>query len=137
MAKKPKKYLSAKVELKVTASQLRGPVDKSKVRSRGPAHIGQLKSQEVIHLGNIEQGELTKRLSMATQILITGKVPAGAKKKESGRADTTQKETTKSEPGTKAPEKPKVQAKPKADTGANKPEVPGKKGSEAPAAKKK
>ena len=137
MATKQKLNLTAKLELKVTASQLRGTVDKKKVKSRGPAQIGQLKSSKVIHLGNIAQDELTKRIAMATQILNTGKVPAGEKPQASNRADTTTKTTTKTEPGTKAPEKAKDEAAPVAKAGADKPKVSRKESPKTPEAKKK
>lgn len=141
MAKKTKAHLSARIELKVTASQLRGKVDKVKVRSRGPGHIGQLKHSDTIHLGNISQSELTKRLKMAVQVLNTGKATGSPKEPETMRGDTSKKEVTKSKPGTKAPKKKEVKTDPEkpekpaeqvVEAGANKPEVPREKGSEKP-----
>jgi len=104
MAKKAKAHLSAKVELKVTASQLRGPVDKAKVRSRGPGHIGQMKDSSVVHLGNIAQDELAKRMKWAKQVLQTGRM-GSAKPPETKRTDTSKKEVSKSKPATPAPVK--------------------------------
>lgn len=89
MAKKERVNLSAKVELKVTASQLATTVDKKKVRSRGPGQIGQVKSQKVIHLGNIPREQLVKRIDAATKVLETGKVPKAAQGGKPATKDAT------------------------------------------------
>lgn len=105
MAKKAKPHLSAKVELKLTASQLRGNVDKKKVRSRGPGHIGQMKDSHTVHLGDISQAELAKRMKQAIQVLNTGKVTGTPAVAETMRKDTSKKEVTKSKPAAPAPKK--------------------------------
>ena len=74
-----KVFVTGKVELKSTFSQLAEPVDKSKVRSRGPNNLGQLKSGKIIRLGKVEQEDLNKRLDAAVRILETGKVPKSVK----------------------------------------------------------
>lgn len=92
MAKAEKKIvanLTGKVELKSTFSQLRGPVDKAKERSRGPGQMGQLRDNVVIRIGNIPQDKLVKRLHMAKVLLETGKGP----KAESGKEKILDLET--------------------------------------------
>ena len=73
---KDKVYLSGKVVISSTFSQIAEPVDKSKVRSRGPKHLGQAKETKVVRLGKVDQEALGDRLLNAEKLLQTGKVPA-------------------------------------------------------------
>ena len=106
MAQKKKlRMLTAKVELNITASQIREAVDKSEVRSRGPRQIGQMKSKNVIMVNSIEQGELVRRIGLAKEILETGKIKLEFTKvygkKEDDRKDTTAKKPVQKNPKSK------------------------------------
>jgi hypothetical protein len=84
MAKKENKvlrYLTGKVDIKATLSQLRDPAE-AKLRSRGPRQIGQLKRDISVRIGKVSIDEVVKRLDAAESILTTGKVPAEAKAKD-------------------------------------------------------
>ena len=72
---KDRTFLTGKVTLAGTFSQLRVPIDKKKVRSRGPRQKGQSKPSATVRLGNIGVGELKKRWDLAVQVLETGKGP--------------------------------------------------------------
>lgn len=84
-----KVFVTGKVELKSTFSQLAEPVNKSEVRSRGPNNLGQLKSMKTVHLGKIEQEDLNKRWDGALKILETGKVPEAVKSAPGKVVDAT------------------------------------------------
>lgn len=84
-----KVFVTGKVILKSTFSQLADKVDKVKVRSRGPNHIGQLRSEKVVRLGKIEPDVLNKRLSIAQSVLETGKVPKSVKAAPAKVTDAT------------------------------------------------
>jgi len=76
MAKQKKvvRYLTGKVDIKATMSQLRDPAE-----VKGPKQIGQLKRDISVRIGKVSREEVVKRLDAAESILTTGKVPAAAK----------------------------------------------------------
>ena len=80
MAKEKKvvRYLTGKVDIKATLSQLRDPAD-DQLHSRGPKQIGQLKRDISVRIGKVSREEVVKRLDAVEGILTTGKVPAEMK----------------------------------------------------------
>lgn len=77
MAKKEKKvlrYLTGRVDIVATLSQLRDPA-----QAKGPRQIGQLKRNISVRVGNVERAEVVKRLDAVESLLTTGKVPADMK----------------------------------------------------------
>lgn len=82
--KKPTRYLSGKVEMKATFSQLRDKKEK-----KGPRQLGQQKNLFTAHMGKISQPQLLKRLDAAKSVLETGRVPAAVK----GGTDKTKEAT--------------------------------------------
>ena len=76
MAKQKKvvRYLTGKVDIKATMSQLRDPAE-----VKGPKQIGQLKRDISVRIGKVSREEVVKRLDAAESILTTGKVPAAVK----------------------------------------------------------
>jgi len=89
-----KVFLTGKVELKTTFSQLSEPVDKKKVRSRGPNQIGQLKTTSVVLMGKVPKEEVVRRLAIAKKVLETGNVPTKDVTPKTKRTDTTEKKPT-------------------------------------------
>lgn len=72
--KKVVKFLTGKVDIKATLSQLRNPA-----QAKGPRQIGQLKRDISVRIGKVSREEMIKRLDAVEGILTTGKVPAAVK----------------------------------------------------------
>ena len=68
------RYLTGKVDIKATLTQLRDPA-----QAKGPRQIGQVKRDISVRIGKVSRDEVVKRLDAAEKILTTGKVPAAAK----------------------------------------------------------
>jgi len=76
--KKVVRYLTGKVDIKATLSQLRNPAE-AKLHSRGPRQIGQVKRDISVRVGKVSRDQIVKRLDAAEAILTTGKIPAALK----------------------------------------------------------
>lgn len=103
MAKEKKvvRFLSGKVEIKVTLSQLRDPG-----QAKGPRQIGQLKRTIIVPIGKVKREQVIKRLDAAEKVLSTGRVPAAAK----GGAPATSNATLAKAKGDLTKAKKKIEA---------------------------